>query len=64
MVKPIKLNDKVIMKKPHACQSNEWLVTRVGVDVKIQCINCKREVMLDRLEFDRKLKKIIGDQNA
>lgn len=64
MVKLIKLNDKVIMKKPHACQSNEWLVTRVGVDVKIQCINCKREVMLDRLEFDRKLKKIIGDQNA
>ncbi len=61
MVRPIKINDKVIMKKPHACGTNEWIVTRVGVDVKIKCINCNREIMIDRIEFDRKLKKIIGE---
>ena len=31
-----KLNDTVIMKKPHACQTNLWKITRVGVDIKIK----------------------------
>ena len=56
-----KLNDLVIMKKPHACQTNLWKVTRVGVDIKIKCVNCNREVMLDRLEFEKKLKKVVCD---
>ena len=58
-----KIGDKVIMKKPHACQTNEWIITRVGVDVKIKCINCNREIMMGRLEFQKKLKKIVGDND-
>lgn len=58
-----KLNDIVIMKKPHACQTNEWQITRVGVDIKIKCIKCNREIMMDRLEFEKKLKKVIGGQD-
>lgn len=55
-----KLGDIVEMKKPHACQTNKWEITRMGVDIKIKCVNCNREIMMDRLEFDKKLKKIIG----
>ena len=55
-----KLGYIVEMKKPHACQTNKWQITRMGVDIKIKCINCNREIMMDRLEFDKKLKKIIG----
>ena len=58
-----KLGDIVEMKKPHACQTNKWQITRLGVDIKIKCINCNREIMMDRLEFDKKLKKIIGGNN-
>lgn len=58
-----KLGDIVEMKKPHACQTNKWEITRMGVDIKIKCVNCNREVMMDRLEFEKKLKKIIGGQN-
>ena len=63
MEKNFKLNDIVIMKKPHACKTNEWIIIRDGVDIKIKCIACNREVMLDRLEFIRKLKKVVGGQN-
>ena len=63
MEKKYKLNDKVIMKKPHACQTNEWIITRMGVDIKIKCLNCGREIMMERIEFERKLKKVIGDNN-
>ncbi len=56
------LNDKVIMKKGHACGSNMWTITRVGVDVKIKCDSCGREIMLDRLVFLKKLKKVIKNE--
>ena len=58
-----KLGDIVEMKKPHACQTNKWQITRMGVDIKIKCVNCNREIMMDRLEFEKKLKKIIGGNN-
>jgi hypothetical protein len=63
MANSYKLNDIVVMKKPHACQTNEWQITRMGVDIKIKCIHCNREIMMDRLEFEKKLKKVIGGEN-
>ena len=63
MEKIYNLGTKVVMKKPHACGTNEWVITRVGVDIKLKCINCNREIMMDRLEFNRKLKKVLGDKN-
>lgn len=62
MDKDFKLNDKVVMKKAHACGTNEWIITRMGVDIKIKCINCGREVMMDRLEFKKKLKGVIDEK--
>jgi hypothetical protein len=63
MEKKYKLNSHVVMRKGHPCGTNEWIVTRLGVDIKLKCVNCGREIMMDRLEFEKKLKKIIGDNN-
>ena len=60
MQKKYNIGDVVVMKKPHACQTNKWQITRKGVDIKIKCINCNREIMMDRLEFEKKLKEILG----
>ncbi len=54
-----KLGSHVIMKKSHPCGTNLWEITRCGVDIKLKCINCGRVVMLDRLEFEKKLKKVV-----
>lgn len=54
------LGSIVIMKKGHPCGSNEWEIIRVGADIKIKCINCGRIVMLSRVEFDRKIKKVVS----
>lgn len=56
------LNDEVIMKKPHACKTNLWTITRNGADIKIKCNNCGREILMDRLEFMRKVKKVIENE--
>lgn len=49
----------VEMKKQHPCGTNEWKITRVGADIKIMCINCGRTIMMPRIEFNKKIKKII-----
>lgn len=53
------LADTVQMKKPHACQTNNWEITRIGADIKLRCLGCARVVMMPRAEFNRKLKKIL-----
>ncbi|MGO3170597.1 MAG: DUF951 domain-containing protein [Bavariicoccus seileri] len=58
--KNYQLNDIVEMKKPHACQTNEWKVIRMGMDIKIQCQKCQQIVMMPRREFDRKLKRVLS----
>jgi len=55
-----KLGSKVIMKKPHACGTNLWEIIRTGVDIKIKCVECGRCIMMDRLEFEKKLKKVVS----
>ena len=50
---------KVIMKKGHPCGTNLWEITRVGVDIKLKCINCGRMIMMPRYEFNKKIKKQI-----
>ena len=54
-----KLNDIVIMKKSHPCGTNNWQIIRVGADIKIKCLNCGRSIMMPRIEFNKKLKKIV-----
>ena len=61
--KEYKLNDRVIMKKEHPCGTNEWEIIRLGVDIKIKCINCGRSVMIPRIEFNKKLKKVLRNED-
>lgn len=54
-----KLGSIVTMKKDHPCGTNEWEITRIGADIKIKCIKCGRSIMLPRIDFNKKLKKVI-----
>ncbi|MFN1208317.1 DUF951 domain-containing protein [Enterococcus lactis] len=53
------LNDVVMMKKAHPCGENSWKIIRMGADIKIECQKCGHVVMLPRLEFEKKMKKVI-----
>ncbi len=60
------IGSKVIMKKGHPCGTNLWEIIRLGADIKIKCVNCGRVVMMPRVEFNKKIKKINvdGDLNV
>lgn len=59
MTEEIRLQDVVEMRKKHPCGSFVWTVTRIGADIKMKCSGCGRVVMLDRVEFLRRRKRLI-----
>lgn len=60
-MKVYNLGSIVIMKKEHPCGTNRWIITRVGADIKIKCLECGRSIMLPRIEFNKKLKKVVSE---
>lgn len=50
---------RVRMRKSHPCGGDEWTVTRTGADVGIVCARCGRRIMLEREEFERRIKEVI-----
>lgn len=62
MMKEYKIGTVVMMKKDHPCGSNEWIITRIGADIKIKCLGCGRSIMLPRIEFNKKMKKVIREE--
>jgi len=58
-MKEYKLGSIVIMKKQHPCGENRWEVVRTGVDVKIKCTKCNREIMMSSIDFEKKMKKVV-----
>jgi len=60
-----KLHDIVQMRKQHPCRkANEWEIVRVGVDIKIKCLGCGAIIMLERPDFEKKMKKMIRRAEA
>ena len=61
MQETLELNDKIKMKKAHACGCDIWEVIRLGVDIKLKCTRCGHEIMMDRLELYKKMKKKVSE---
>lgn len=51
------LGNIIKTKKPHVCGCNEWKVVRTGADIKLECVECKRIIMMPRFELEKKIKK-------
>lgn len=54
----IQVGDILVMKKEHPCGSREWKALRVGMDFKLQCLGCGRQVMLPRRKAEQGIKQV------
>jgi hypothetical protein len=55
----LKVGEKIELKKPHPCGNKIFTLLRVGMDFKIRCENCGREVMVPRKKIEKNIKKVI-----
>lgn len=56
------LGSLVVMKKGHPCGENLWEIIRLGADIRIKCTKCGRIVMIPRVEFNKKIKKVMENK--
>ena len=56
-----RVGDRVEMKKQHPCGGNTFALLRVGMDFKLKCEQCGREVMLPRKKAEKGIKKILTE---
>ncbi|MHB1125593.1 MAG: DUF951 domain-containing protein [Bacillota bacterium] len=54
------LGDIVQLRKSHPCGSDQWEITRTGMDFRIKCTGCGRQVLIPRPKFEKSVKKIIS----
>ncbi|MBR5409676.1 MAG: DUF951 domain-containing protein [Clostridia bacterium] len=55
----VRVGDTLEMKKPHPCGDKRFLVLRSGIDFRLRCAGCGREVMVPRSKIERSIKKIV-----
>ncbi len=60
----VRVGDIIEMKKPHPCGNKQFNVNRVGIDFKIECTKCGREVMAARTKIEKNIKKIIRKEQG
>ena len=64
-MKIIKLSvgDRIEMKKTHPCGGNIFKILRVGSDIRAVCESCGRDMTIDRIKFEKSIKKIITSES-
>lgn len=53
------IGDVVRMKKPHPCGSDQWEITRTGIDFGLKCLGCGHRVLLARPKFVKAVKAVV-----
>ncbi|MFA7412468.1 MAG: DUF951 domain-containing protein [Tissierellaceae bacterium] len=53
------MGDTVALKKGHPCGENKWEILRTGADIKLECLGCHRQIWLTRIEFEKRVRKIL-----
>ena len=50
--------DILIMKKPHPCGQRQLEVLRVGAEVRVRCVGCGRDMVLDRIKLEKSIRRV------
>jgi len=49
------LGDVVTLRRPHPCGGTTWLLDRLGADIGLRCLSCRRHVLIERVVLERRL---------
>ena len=59
MVTEFRMGDVVRLKKVHPCGEYEWEVVRLGADIGLRCLGCKRRVLMSRHTLEGRVRAIV-----
>ena len=56
---PLHPGDILLLKQPHPCGGNRFLVMRVGSQVRMVCQTCNHDMTLDRIKLEKAIRQIL-----
>ncbi len=57
----VEVGDVITTKKPHPCGGKEFEITRVGMDFRMKCMTCEKEIWIPRTKLEKRIKVIKRD---
>lgn len=54
----IQVGDVIDTKKPHPCGNNRFEVLRIGMDFRIRCVKCEKQIWIARTNLEKRIRKI------
>lgn len=60
----VQVQDVLEMKKKHPCGAARFLVLRTGMDFRLKCEGCGREMLVPRSKTEKHIKRIWRDGQA
>lgn len=55
----LRLGDIIEVKKNHPCGNNKFEIMRTGMDFRIRCLGCDKQVWISRVNLEKRIKKIL-----
>ncbi len=52
-------DDRVQLKKAHACGGTIFRIVRVGSNVRVICETCGRDMTLDRIKLEKAIQRVL-----
>lgn len=57
----LEIGDIIETKKQHPCGSKLFEITRTGMDFKMICSSCKKEIWITRPNLEKRLKRVFRE---
>ena len=57
----VTVDSLIEFKKTHPCGGKVWRVLRTGIDFKLECVTCKRVIMIARIDVIKRIKNIVNE---
>jgi hypothetical protein len=54
----LKVGDIIETRKNHPCGNNIFEIMRTGMDFRIKCIKCNKQIWIPRVKLEKRIKKV------
>lgn len=54
----LKVGDIIETKKQHPCGNNRFEIMRTGIDFRVKCLGCDKQIWIARPKLEKRIKKV------
>lgn len=59
----LRVGDIITTRKNHPCGSNEFKIMRTGIDFRVKCLGCNKQIWITRQKLEKRIKKVDRKEN-